>query len=243
MRGIAEITLVLVALTAGVVAVAGAEVVGDVTGDGEVDAQDIQIVINAVLGHEVPEKYQPDVNWSGEVDAQDIQIVINAVLGHTVEVPRMPDFITDEVPAGQAEAELVGAGFEAVEIEGDPDQVVVEQDPPAGGILGPDRMISLFSEGFEGLRIDIDPERPMQGEEVEVVLKGLPEEFSLPQWNVAWGIRLEGDRDVFVNPEGTTELTLELPPNETVDLILIRVVVIDPEGSQVDVLEREVEVN
>ncbi len=56
-------------------------VLGDVNGNGEVDARDIQIVINAVLGLPIPEHAEPDVNNDNEVDARDIQIVINVVLG------------------------------------------------------------------------------------------------------------------------------------------------------------------
>lgn len=54
---------------------------GDVNGDGEVDARDIQIVINAVLGLPISEEAAPDVNNDNEVDARDIQRVINVVLG------------------------------------------------------------------------------------------------------------------------------------------------------------------
>lgn len=51
----------------------------DVNGDNAVDAVDIQLVINKVLG--VPAEGVPDVNNDGAVDAVDIQLVVNGVLG------------------------------------------------------------------------------------------------------------------------------------------------------------------
>ena len=54
---------------------------GDVDGSGDVTAQDIQYVINAVLGLDLPEGVDPDVNADGNIDALDIQFVINVVLG------------------------------------------------------------------------------------------------------------------------------------------------------------------
>ena len=61
-------------------------VLGDVNGNGEVDARDIQIVINAVLGLSIPEHAEPDVNNDDVVDARDIQLVINVVLDLPVSV-------------------------------------------------------------------------------------------------------------------------------------------------------------
>jgi hypothetical protein len=54
-------------------------VVADVSGDGAVDAVDVQLVINAVLG--IPIVFDGDVDSDGTTDAVDIQLVINAVLG------------------------------------------------------------------------------------------------------------------------------------------------------------------
>lgn len=53
---------------------------GDVNGDGNVSAVDVQLVINAVLagGSSNPAN---DINGDGSVDAVDIQLVINFVLG------------------------------------------------------------------------------------------------------------------------------------------------------------------
>ena len=47
----------------------------DLNGDGKVDAQDIQSVINACAGNDADTKF--DVNGDGKVDALDIQQVIN----------------------------------------------------------------------------------------------------------------------------------------------------------------------
>jgi len=52
---------------------------GDVNQDGEVDAADVQLVINAVLQLDV--LCECDMDDNGFVDAVDVQRVINAVLG------------------------------------------------------------------------------------------------------------------------------------------------------------------
>jgi len=52
---------------------------GDVNCDGSVDAVDVQIVINKVLGLDVDAEC--DLSGEGAVDAVDVQLVINAVLG------------------------------------------------------------------------------------------------------------------------------------------------------------------
>jgi hypothetical protein len=51
----------------------------DVNGDAAVDAVDVQLVINAVLG--IPIAFNADVDGSGTTDAVDVQLVINGVLG------------------------------------------------------------------------------------------------------------------------------------------------------------------
>ncbi|MFO7775427.1 MAG: carboxypeptidase regulatory-like domain-containing protein [Candidatus Hydrogenedentota bacterium] len=53
----------------------------DVNRDGEVDARDIQIVINDLLGLEINPDYDTDVLNNDTVDARDLQHVINVVLG------------------------------------------------------------------------------------------------------------------------------------------------------------------
>ncbi len=54
-------------------------ILGDVNRNGRVDAQDLQLVINAVLG--MPTPVPANVTSSGGVNALDIQKVINIVLG------------------------------------------------------------------------------------------------------------------------------------------------------------------
>lgn len=51
----------------------------DVNGNGEIDAQDIQLVINRVLG--IDAVCACDVSGDGVIDAVDVQRAINAVLG------------------------------------------------------------------------------------------------------------------------------------------------------------------
>jgi len=52
---------------------------GDVNETGEVDAQDVQLVINEALGLDT--QLDCDLDGNGYVDAVDVQLVINAVLG------------------------------------------------------------------------------------------------------------------------------------------------------------------
>lgn len=56
----------------------GKEVAGDVTGDGDVNGQDIQAIINAIVLESKDSKY--DVNDDGNVNGQDIQAVINTIV-------------------------------------------------------------------------------------------------------------------------------------------------------------------
>lgn len=51
----------------------------DVNGDQVLDATDIQLVVNAILGLEIPEGVNPDVNRDLRHDAVDLQLVLNAV--------------------------------------------------------------------------------------------------------------------------------------------------------------------
>ena len=54
---------------------------GDVTRNGMVNARDIQMTINVMLGYSINPNYDPDLTGDGDVNAADIQQVINAVLG------------------------------------------------------------------------------------------------------------------------------------------------------------------
>lgn len=53
----------------------------DVDGDGDVNAVDVQLVINGALGLTLPGGVDADVNRDGKIDAIDVQLVINAALG------------------------------------------------------------------------------------------------------------------------------------------------------------------
>ena len=55
--------------------------VGDLNNDGVTNAVDVQLVINAALGLELPVGVRADRNFSGVVNAVDVQLVINAALG------------------------------------------------------------------------------------------------------------------------------------------------------------------
>lgn len=55
--------------------------IGDVNGEGFVNAVDVQLAINAALGIAIDEAFDADVNNDGETNAVDVQLVINAALG------------------------------------------------------------------------------------------------------------------------------------------------------------------
>ncbi|MBR1881782.1 MAG: chitobiase/beta-hexosaminidase C-terminal domain-containing protein [Muribaculaceae bacterium] len=56
---------------------------GDVNGDGEVDVNDVNILINIVLGKDDASKYEgrANVDGAGDVDVTDVNTLINLVLG------------------------------------------------------------------------------------------------------------------------------------------------------------------
>ena len=63
-------------LSAAIAATEG--VYGDVTGDGNVNGQDIQALINAIVSESTDPKY--DVNEDGKINGQDIQVLINIIV-------------------------------------------------------------------------------------------------------------------------------------------------------------------
>jgi hypothetical protein len=62
----------------------GVTLAGDVDGNGSVDAQDIQLVINGALGLPLGNS-DGDINGDAAVSAIDVQLVINAVLGLVID--------------------------------------------------------------------------------------------------------------------------------------------------------------
>ena len=56
---------------------------GDINGDGAVDALDVNLLINVVLGKAQASQCpgNADVNDDGTVDVNDVNIVINIMLG------------------------------------------------------------------------------------------------------------------------------------------------------------------
>jgi len=65
----------------GTVTIADAADPADVNSDDDVNAVDVQLVINAVLGLDIDPYGDGDVDGDGRTDAVDVQLVINAVLG------------------------------------------------------------------------------------------------------------------------------------------------------------------
>jgi hypothetical protein len=55
-------------------------VFGDVNGDLETDAIDVQVVVNQVLGTMATTE-PADLNGDASVDAIDVQLMVNVVLG------------------------------------------------------------------------------------------------------------------------------------------------------------------
>ena len=61
------------------------QVVGDITGDGQVDVSDVNAVINMMLG-KVQQTPASDLNGDGKVDVSDVNRVINIMLGKNTNV-------------------------------------------------------------------------------------------------------------------------------------------------------------
>lgn len=62
---------------------AGNAIIGDVNGDEHVDVNDINIIVNIMLGKDSADNYdgRANVDGEGEVDVADINAIINAMLG------------------------------------------------------------------------------------------------------------------------------------------------------------------
>ena len=59
-------------------------VLGDVTGDGMVDVEDVNAIINIILRNN-PASYYPgnaDVNNDNNIDVEDVNLVINIILNN-----------------------------------------------------------------------------------------------------------------------------------------------------------------
>lgn len=82
MRGIITI---LMLLAVSIAALAQSATPGDLDGDGDVTAVDVQLVINASLGS--AQVSDADLNRDAVVNAVDVQLVINIVLGLDVDLP------------------------------------------------------------------------------------------------------------------------------------------------------------
>ena len=71
----------------------------DINDDNRVDAMDVQLTVNAVLGHNIG-SLNADVNQDGGINAMDVQLVINAVLGIDINQPPKINLI---IPADGSE--------------------------------------------------------------------------------------------------------------------------------------------
>ena len=63
----------------------GDTVIGDVTGDGDVDVSDVNAVINIILHKKTQDDYpgNADVTGEGNIDVSDVNAIINIILGKT----------------------------------------------------------------------------------------------------------------------------------------------------------------
>ena len=57
-------------------------ITGDVNGDGKVDVEDVNAVINIILEQKTAEDFngEPDINGDGKVDVEDVNAIINIIL-------------------------------------------------------------------------------------------------------------------------------------------------------------------
>ena len=53
---------------------------GNINGDAEIDAVDVQLVVNGALGIDIS-PFSADISGDAEVNAEDVQLGINAALG------------------------------------------------------------------------------------------------------------------------------------------------------------------
>ena len=58
----------------------GDSLVGDVNGDGELNASDVTALVNRLLGTEDKAEYTYDINSDGIIDVSDVTAVINIIL-------------------------------------------------------------------------------------------------------------------------------------------------------------------
>ena len=52
---------------------------GDVNGDGELNASDVTVLVNRLLGTEDKAEYTYDINGDGIIDVSDVTTVINLI--------------------------------------------------------------------------------------------------------------------------------------------------------------------
>ena len=57
----------------------GDSLVGDVNGDGELNASDVTALVNRLLGTEDKAEYTYDINGDSKIDVSDVTTVINLI--------------------------------------------------------------------------------------------------------------------------------------------------------------------
>ena len=53
----------------------------DINGNGTINALDLQVMVNVILGAQAPSATKGDLNGDGRVDALDLQVLANVILG------------------------------------------------------------------------------------------------------------------------------------------------------------------
>ena len=94
-----RMALVLFLSVAWMPAAAAIRIMEDVDGDGRVDVEDVNLVINSIMEVAASNHQQAlsDVNGDGRTDVEDVNLVINAILFHAVhEVRTGYDYVWNE---------------------------------------------------------------------------------------------------------------------------------------------------
>ena len=74
----------------------GANLVGDVNGDGAVDISDVVRLVNIILGNGMVENSSADVNGDGAVDISDVVRLVNIILDDdSSSVPIINNVVTN----------------------------------------------------------------------------------------------------------------------------------------------------
>ena len=155
-------------------AAAGAIVLGDVDHNDKVNAQDVQLVINAALGMDTG--VDCDINRDKRTDAVDVQLVINAALGLAigVTVPDLTGMTEGDASDALAFAYLSVGAVTSETSATVPVGHILRQEPSAGASVAPETTVAI------------------------VISSGPPPSTGwtyIPSQNSIWGLKIEQTSD------------------------------------------------